>query len=221
MNVGIMKRYVCVLLIVFLLSGGCEAALRRGCQDDEVRKVQIELLRRGYFINDTDKIFGPETEAAVKMFQRHNDLPANGVVDARTYLVLFSRNMKVDSNYDQRAMIIMDAAISMVGVPYVFGGDSRRGIDCSAFVQKAYRAADVDIPRTADLQYESGRKISRNDVQPGDLLFYTTYEPGASHVGIYIGNGQFIQAGSSTGVTISDAFRGYWGKRYYGACRYL
>lgn len=215
---------VCNLLVVIalcIISNFADAALKRGYTDDEVRKVQIELLRRGYYITETDSIFGPETEAAVRLFQKHNDLPANGIVDMKTYWTLFSRNNRVDASYDRRAMIIMDAAISMVGVPYVFGGESRRGIDCSAFVQKAYSAADVEIPRTADLQYEFGRKISWRKVQPGDLLFYTTYEPGASHVGIYIGNGQFIQAGSSTGVTISDAFKGYWGEHYYGACRIL
>lgn len=215
-----------VLLFVFValiicVSNFADAALRRGFTDDEVRKVQIELLRRGYYITETDSIFGPETEAAVRLFQKHNDLPVDGIVDMKTYWTLFSRNRSVDVSYDRRAMIIMDAAISMVGVPYVFGGESRKGIDCSAFVQKAYSAADVEIPRTADLQYERGIKLLRNQVKPGDLLFYSTYEPGASHVGIYIGNGQFIQAGSSTGVTISDAFKGYWGERYYGACRYL
>lgn len=210
----LMVLFVCIAVSV-------NAALRRGYVDDEVRKVQIELLRRGYYITEEDSVFGPETEAAVRLFQKQNGLPADGVVDMKTYWTLFARNKSVDATYDRRAMIIMDAAISMVGVPYVFGGESRQGIDCSAFVQRAYRAADVDIPRTADLQYERGIKLLRNQVKPGDLLFYSTYEPGASHVGIYIGNGQFIQAGSSTGVTISNAFSGYWGERYYGACRYL
>lgn len=219
-----MNKKVLTILSVSLLtsiSNFANAALMRGYTDKEVRKVQIELLRRGYYITETDSIFGPETEAAVRLFQKHNDLPADGIVDTKTYWALFSRNNRADATYDRRAIIIMDAAISMIGVPYVFGGESRRGIDCSAFVQKAYGAANVAIKRTADRQYEQGKKISRDEVQPGDLLFYTTYEPGASHVGIYIGNGQFIQAGSSTGVTISDAFKGYWGKRYYGACRIL
>lgn len=219
-----MKKKFCVffLMVLFVcIAVSVNAALRRGYVDDEVRKVQIELLRRGYYITEEDSVFGPETEAAVRLFQKQNGLPADGVVDMKTYWTLFARNKSVDATYDRRAMIIMDAAISMVGVPYVFGGESRQGIDCSAFVQRAYRAADVDIPRTADLQYERGIKLLRNQVKPGDLLFYSTYEPGASHVGIYIGNGQFIQAGSSTGVTISNAFSGYWGERYYGACRYL
>lgn len=216
-----LKFTILVIGIIFYVTSSVSAALRRGYVDDEVRKVQIELLRRGYYITEVDSIFGPETEAAVRLFQKQNGLQADGIVDMRTYWTLFARNKSVDATYDRRAMVIMDAAISMVGVPYVFGGESRQGIDCSAFVQKAYRAADIDIPRTADLQFAYGKRISWKQVKPGDLLFYSTYEPGPSHVGIYIGNGQFIQAGSSTGVTISNAFTGYWAERYFGACRIL
>lgn len=201
------------------------AALRRGYTDKEVRQVQIELLRRGYYITSTDSVFGPETEAAVKMFQRHNGLFVSGIVDMQTYWSLFGRN-KRDKNCvtaDNRTIKILDAAVSMLGVPYLFGGENKNGIDCSAFVQQAYQVGGVKIPRTADLQYDdkNAKKIPINEIRPGDLLFYTTYTSGASHVGIFIGNGKFIQSGSSTGVTISDAFMGYWGERYLGACRYF
>ena len=77
------------------------------------------------------------------------------------------------------------------------------------------------LPRTADSQFYYGKKISMSQLRPGDLIFFTTYEPGASHCGIYIGNGNFIHAGTSTGVAVASAFTGYWGARYYGACRVL
>lgn len=213
------------LLSFVLVAGMClgcftaNAALKRGVTDDEVRRIQVELLRRGYRITEIDGIFGPETEAAVKLFQYHNDLNNDGVVDVKTYLALFSRKSNYDVSFDSRRLIALDAAISMLGTPYVFGGGNRRGIDCSAFTQRAYACAGVDIPRTADIQYEYGRKLKQSQVQAGDLVFYTTYEPGASHCGIYMGNGKFIHSGSSTGVTVADAFTGYWGQRYYGACR--
>ena len=105
--------------------------------------------------------------------------------------------------------------------PYVFGGTSVYGFDCSGFTQYAFARAGISLPRTADVQMYSGRQISASQLRPGDLIFFSTYEPGPSHCGIYLGNGQFIHAGSSTGVTVSSAFTGYWGARYYGACRVI
>ena len=77
-----------------------------------------------------------------------------------------------------------------------------------------FRQIGVDIPRTADAQYYSYPKVSASNLQPGDLVFFETYEPGPSHCGIYIGNGQMLQAGSSTGVTVSMYFPGISGPLY-------
>ena len=73
----------------------------------------------------------------------------------------------------------------------------------------------------ADSQYYAFRKVSSGNLQPGDLVFFSTYASGASHVGIYVGNGQFIHAGTSTGVTVSALWEGYWGARYIGAARVI
>lgn len=116
---------------------------------------------------------------------------------------------------------VLRAAYSVIGTPYVFGGTSPYGFDCSGFTQYAFARAGVSLPRVADSQFYYGRQISMSQLRPGDLIFFTTYEPGASHCGIYVGNGNFIHAGTSTGVTVSSAFTGYWGARYYGACRVL
>ena len=95
------------------------------------------------------------------------------------------------------------------------------GFDCSGYTQYVFRQIGISIPRTADTQYYSYPKVSSRNLQPGDLVFFETYEPGPSHVGIYIGDGKMLQAGSSTGVTVSDVFGGYWGARYIGAARVL
>lgn len=222
-----MKNKICfinlvnLMLFLVLVTISCtvQAALKIGYTDDEVKKVQVELLRRGYKISEVDGIFGTETEAAVKLFQYQNELSVSGIVDFRTYMLLFARDGQINQFFDNRGIVIMDSAIAMLGVPYVFGGESKRGIDCSAFTQKACRSAGIDIPRTADLQYEFGRPIRKNKIIAGDLVFFTTYEHGASHCGIYMGNGKFIHSGSSTGVTIADMSNEYWKKRYFGACR--
>lgn len=81
--------------------------------------------------------------------------------------------------------------------------------------------AGIALPRTADAQYEVGMPVSVSELVPGDLVFFSTYEPGASHVGIYLGNGEFINASSSRGVSVASLHGGYWGVCYIGARRVL
>ncbi|RUM58571.1 MAG: hypothetical protein DSY66_00170 [Persephonella sp.] len=91
---------------------------------------------------------------------------------------------------------IVDLAIGFLGIKYRFGGETDRGIDCSAFVQKVYALAGIHLPRTARQQAKYGLLISKEDLQPGDLLFFQTYAKFPSHVGIYIGEGKMIHASS-------------------------
>lgn len=112
------------------------------------------------------------------------------------------------------------SALRFLGVPYVFGGTSTSGFDCSAYVQHVFAMVGVSLPRTADAQYYAGRP-TLGGMRPGDLVFFQTYEPGPSHVGIYLGNGQFAHASSSHGVTVSNLSDSYWRARYIGAKRLL
>lgn len=118
---------------------------------------------------------------------------------------------------------ILSIARNMLGQPVVWGGASpAQGFDCSGLVQYVYRQNGITLPRTADLQFLVGRTVSPAALQPGDLVYFTTYEPGASHVGIYIGNNKFIHTSFSQGiVAIADMNDAYFVKRYYGAKRVL
>ncbi len=114
---------------------------------------------------------------------------------------------------------IIQFAQAWLGVPYLFGGCSRSGVDCSCLVQNVYAAVGIHLPRVAVDQFNATTSIS--DPQPGDLVFFAnTYTPGISHVGIYIGNGLQINA-PTTGQVVSAApvFTGYWGAHYAGAHR--
>lgn len=119
------------------------------------------------------------------------------------------------------ARSIISNAFQYIGVPYVFGGTSPYGFDCSGFTKYVFASAGISLPRTADNQFYAGTRVSMNNLRAGDLVFFETYEPGPSHVGIYIGDGEFIHAGSSTGVAVSGLYDRYWGQRYIGACRVL
>lgn len=103
------------------------------------------------------------------------------------------------------------------GAPYRYGGDSRTGIDCSAFVQILYASVYgiASIPRTAREQYDDSKKIKRiSKLKEGDLVFFHIHGRRVSHVGVYLENNKFVHASFSSGVMISDLTDKYW-KRYY------
>jgi cell wall-associated NlpC family hydrolase len=109
-------------------------------------------------------------------------------------------------------------ALRFLGAPYVFGGTSGYGFDCSGYVQHVFGMMGISIPRTADAQYYAGNRINGRPLA-GDLVFFQTYEAGPSHVGIYLGGGRFVHASSSRGVMISSLGESYWSARYIGAKR--
>ncbi len=116
---------------------------------------------------------------------------------------------------------IIATAKKYIGVPYVWGGSTPSGFDCSGFVQYVFNAHGVPLPRTSKQQYGVGKKVSKANLKPGDLVFFDTEGNGVSHLGIYIGNNQFVHASSSKGVTITSLSNTYWAPRYYGAKRIL
>ena len=112
-------------------------------------------------------------------------------------------------------------AMRFLGVPYVFGGTSSSGFDCSGYVQHVFAMLGHHIPRTADAQFYAGKHVAGASMAPGDLVFFQTYTAGPSHVGIYLGNDRFVHASSSRGVTVSSLHEHYWSTRYLGAKRLI
>lgn len=120
-------------------------------------------------------------------------------------------------------MGVVEEASKWIGkVKYVFGGDNVEGgeADCSSFVRYVFRKNGVELPRVADDQSRVGTDVAKENLMAGDLVFFQgTYNTaGASHVGIYIGNGKFIDCGS-TGVRVSDLNSSYWSQHWYKAKR--
>jgi cell wall-associated NlpC family hydrolase len=113
-------------------------------------------------------------------------------------------------------------ALQYVGYRYVYGGSSPRGFDCSGLVYYVYHTRlGMAVGRDTDAQLGSGTRVSRANLQPGDILiFANTYKAGPSHAGIYIGGGRFVHAeNESTGVVISSLSTSYWANHYYSAVR--
>lgn len=138
-------------------------------------------------------------------------------------------NFKASDNYvgvtpppvSGTADAIVATAKTCLGVPYQWGGESMSGFDCSGLVQYVFKKNGISLGRTVGKQYRAGTPISKSQLKPGDLVFFqNTYINGLSHVGIYIGDGQFIHA-SSDGVMTSKLSNSYWSSHYYGACRIL
>lgn len=115
---------------------------------------------------------------------------------------------------------LTSSALRFLGTPYVFGGTNSSGFDCSGYVQHVFAMLGVSVPRTADAQYDAGHRVL-GGMKAGDLVFFHTYAPGVSHVGIYIGNGNFVHASSSHGVMVSSLSDSYWAARYLGAKRLI
>ncbi|HBR01783.1 MAG TPA: glycoside hydrolase [Ruminiclostridium sp.] len=117
---------------------------------------------------------------------------------------------------------IIATAKSCLGVPYVWGGTSPKGFDCSGFVQYVFSRHGISLSRTASDQYNAGISVSKSSLKAGDLVFFETYKSGASHVGIYLGGSQFIHASSGAEkVMVSNLTSSYYTSHYIGARRVI
>ena len=147
----------------------------------------------------TPAIKAPESDFA-KEIKALSDSPEFQTTTLRERLSLFAQNM--------------------LGIPYKFGSNTFMGIDCSAFVQKAFGLVGIPLPRTAREQFDIGEPVDKEALFVGDLVFFKTYASFPSHVGIYLGNNLFIHASRfARKVTIDSLDTPYYLKRFIGAKR--
>ena len=216
--------------MVLSLSFSCFTCFAEEAQEESVEslntrivtEVQQALKAKGFAVGKIDGIYGKELAHAIECFQYESKMQITGELDKETYLKITGKDLPSrfsgSLNISLVRRIIADA-MRLQGVPYVFGGTSPYGFDCSGFVQYVFRNAGIVLPRMADEQYYAARKVHAPKI--GDMVFFSTYLPGVSHVGVYIGDNSFIHASSSRGVTISSLDDGYWSARYVGAATVL
>lgn len=116
---------------------------------------------------------------------------------------------------------ILFEVIKFLDTPYKYGGSTENGIDCSAFTKQVFQnSLDVELPRSTREQFKVGENISKYDLKFGDLVYFnTTKRSYPGHVGIYLGDDQFVHASRSLGVTVSNLNDPYYKKRFIGAKR--
>ena len=284
---GYTKKCLILAAFVGVLGASVQGAYQYGDTGNEIVAIQKKLIAAGYKARETGE-YDANTKWAVRLYQKDQGLPVDGILGDTTYKKLMGKPMpsatktvskvKEISKKDAELMAkiqakkegsskaittsvkqqkkpttqgkpatvqvkhkvtnhtakplrtvpvsgnvkeILTYANTFTGVPYKFGGTTPAGFDCSGYIRHVFQKVGVQLPRQADEQYTVGKKVEKQNLQPGDLVFFETYEPGVSHSGIYIGDGQFISATSSSGVAVADIDDSYWGPRYVGAKRVL
>lgn len=222
-----MNRYVQVMVLAGALflagvtASHADAAsrygdgiLEKGSQGNAVTQLQQDLRVLGYFtFSSNTGYYGEITEDAVKAFQKDHKLEVNGKVGQTTGPVIQEEAAK---KTPQGKAAIVNTAMQLVGTPYAWGGTTPSGFDCSGFVRYVYGQNGIQLGRTSYDMFNQGTAVT--DLQLGDLVFFATYDSGASHVGIYVGNNSFVSS-TDNGVKVDSFSNSYWGPRYIGARR--
>ncbi|HOP85358.1 MAG TPA: LysM peptidoglycan-binding domain-containing C40 family peptidase [Syntrophorhabdaceae bacterium] len=175
---------------------------------DKEELLEANNLKDGVKLNKNMVILIPKTLSEEKMEE---------------FVELTNKNLKPWKSNDEKYLLVK-VAKSFIGAPYKYGGNSVRGLDCSAYVKKIYEIFDVQLPRSAREQFHVGTKISKEELAIGDLVFFRTkrYIKYPTHVGIYIGDGYFIHSSSGNGrigVKIDSLSSDFYSRTYVGATR--
>ncbi|MFC4404399.1 NlpC/P60 family protein [Gracilibacillus xinjiangensis] len=211
---------------------------------EEVEQLQVALQYYGYYEAEIDGIYGPKTDAALQAYKQDKGLQIVHIENEAFHDVsnsptiqpepnnTYENNVEPTSNHTveneaaEAELVqvtthhipdIVGTAKAYQGIPYVWGGTTTAGFDCSGYIQYVFKQLNIHLPRTVNEMWNATQPLDQPAI--GDIVFFETYKPGPSHAGIYIGNRQFIHAGASNGVEISTLDQPYWSERYLGAKR--
>lgn len=204
-------------------SNAPKLVLNVGSRGEAVTALQARLRDLGY--TDSSNVtgyYGNITKAAVAEFQRASGLGADGIAGPVTRRALFSGNA-VRKTATASAAKIADIALTQLGKPYVLGGNGPSSYDCSGLAYYAMINAGYSVSRQSAASYSENTAWTKitgiSSLQKGDLVFFHPDTNYISHMGVYIGNGQFVHASSGQGKVMTSSFSSYWVNAYAFARR--
>ncbi|WP_203246537.1 C40 family peptidase [Sporosarcina beigongshangi] len=197
-----MKKLTCSLILAGSLAFGITAT------DTEASTHTVKTGESLWIISKSNNV-------SVSDLKKWNNLSSD-ILYPKQVLQTSAKNSKSTTEKKTTATAspkVVDQAMKLIGIPYVFGGTTVRGFDCSGFIQYAYKKSGKNISRTTLSQFAQTKKVT--SPKPGDLVFFqNTYRKGISHVGIYIGNNKFVHAGGKKSqVTSLD--NSYWKSKFH------
>jgi peptidoglycan DL-endopeptidase CwlO len=193
----------------------------------QVKRLQLKLR-----VTPVDGVFGPKTRTALRRFQTRHHLTADGRPHVRAMTMLripvtaptpaptttTVSATTPTATAPANVQPALEAAQAAIGSPYSSGSTGPSSFDCSGLMVWSFAKAGITLPRTSFAQFTTGTEVSLEEIQPGDLVFFDTDGPGASHVGIATGPETAISA-TSHGVMEHPTKSGYWGEHLIGARR--
>lgn len=231
MNRQLVIALVCIISMIFFTKESQAATtneFKKGMTSKVVMQMQIKLKEQGYYKGNPTEYFGSDVETALKKYQTAKKLKVTGVLNDQTSMKLFGKsvaalikqypNSKQTTGYDpySKKEQVTTIAKQYTGVPYKFGGTTTKGFDCSGYVGFVYNKVGTTLPRTAESMYTASSIVKKP--VPGDLVFFkNTYKKGISHVGIFMGDNNFISATSSKGVAVVSLSNSYWKGKFAGS----
>jgi murein DD-endopeptidase len=202
-----------IFVLVLLSLGGCASSQAQAGPDVGASVVPVQAA--------------PNDGAGVALAPATTEAPGAPLLlirDAEDAVVVALADPDADTVHNGEAVEDVGSgavryALELVGTPYVWGGNTPDGLDCSGLVQYSYALAGLEIPRAVVTQRKASRSVSRSNLRPGDLLFFHIDGKRYSHIGIYIGDDKFVHA-PRTGKFVSTASLSnpYW-KRSFGGAR--
>jgi lipoprotein Spr len=214
------------LIVVVVSASSCTSVQKASISRPVSRNVNKNENPR--FLEDISITSGKQTISSTEQ-QRFNaaytgskapEGTDNSAIESQNALIFkyaILLNLPVETSFNMAMLEFID---EWYGVPYRYGGTTKNGVDCSAFVSYFMSAVyGLSVPRNSGDQYEAVKKIRKTQLVEGDLVFFDTGRGRISHVGVYLGNNKFVHASTSNGVIISDLDEDYFSKRYVGSGR--